>query len=111
MSHFYKSRRCEWIFILFMFCCLVSIGVFTVVTLVRGREAENEELETKGELMVVQFIFRHGARTPTYLQDDDPYKNYSWSEGLGGLTVHGKERMFQYGQELRKRYHRYVGKC
>lgn len=89
---------------------MLAIGVFTVVTVSRDQKAEDAELSSKGELLSVSFLFRHGARTPTHLQADDPYKNYSWPEGLGGLTRRGKESMYLYGQLLRKRYQKYLGK-
>ncbi|KOB74386.1 Lysosomal acid phosphatase [Operophtera brumata] len=31
-------------------------------------------------------LFRHGARTPVVSYNSDPYKNYQWPDGLGGLT-------------------------
>lgn len=91
-----------------MFITMLAIGIFTVITVSRGRDTDAEE-SIKGELISLSFLFRHGARTPTHLQADDPYKNYSWPEGLGGLTRKGKESMYQYGQILRKRYKKYLG--
>ena len=64
-----------------------------------------------GELLLVQALFRHGDRTPISLYTNDPYNNYSWNEGLGELTLVGKERMYNYGQVLRKRYEDYLSKC
>ena len=62
-----------------------------------------------GELLSLQVIHRHGDRTPVYLLPSDPYVNYSFPEGLGGLINEGKQRLFRYGQALRRRYSNYVG--
>ncbi|KAF5300434.1 hypothetical protein FQA39_LY02233 [Lamprigera yunnana] len=56
-------------------------------------------------------IFRHGHRTndlaATY--PNDPYKNYTfWPYGHGQLTNTGKQREFDLGQKLHKRYGKFL---
>ena len=61
------------------------------------------------QLLSLMIVFRHGQRTPLMSYHGDHYQNYSWMEGFGQLTNHGKERMYRYGQLLRKRYKVYLG--
>ncbi|RWS06551.1 prostatic acid phosphatase-like protein [Dinothrombium tinctorium] len=50
-------------------------------------------------------VSRHGDRTPIFTYPNDPYRNESfWPEGWGELTEAGKERMFNLGRYLRRRY-------
>ena len=65
--------------------------------------------EADGELINLQFVFRHGDRTPKSLYKKDPYRNYEWPEGLAQLTTQGKQRMYEYGKVIRKRYANYIG--
>lgn len=47
---------------------------------------------------------RHGDRTPTAFYGDDPYADYDYPEGVGGLTLSGKERLHRVGVALRAHY-------
>ena len=73
-------------------------------------EAVSESSDADGELLNLQFVFRHGDRTPKSLYKKDPYKNFQWPEGLAQLTAKGKQRMYEYGKVIRKRYSSYIGK-
>ena len=64
-----------------------------------------------GQLLQLQIIFRHGDRSPIMPIKGDPYENYSWVEGFGQLTDQGKERMYTYGEVLRRKYEHFLGKC
>jgi len=63
-----------------------------------------------GELLTVQFIFRHGDRTPYWFYKNDRYQEADFWEGEGELINRGKERMYRYGKVLKKRYSDYIGK-
>ena len=101
----------------FVFVLILAAVIGGIVAAVlRSRDADltdqpNHVTDEKlGELLLVQMIFRHGARTALFDIPNDPYQNYSWSEGAGGLTVKGKERMYYYGQVARRRFKSYLGK-
>jgi len=64
---------------------------------------------TEDELLSLQFVFRHGDRTPKSLYKNDPYRHYAWPEGLAALTAQGKERMFHFAKILKQRYAHYIG--
>lgn len=65
----------------------------------------------QGQLLQVIAVYRHGDRTPIMLYETDPYKNYSWPDGLGGeLTNQGKERMWHLAKFYRNRYEHFLGK-
>ncbi|GBP12918.1 Testicular acid phosphatase homolog [Eumeta japonica] len=53
-------------------------------------------------------VKRHGARTPTHSYKSDPYKNYLWPDGLGGLTNVGKLQMFELGKKYRSYYANFI---
>lgn len=66
------------------------------------------ENDDQYRLVLVQFIFRHGDRTPIRLYGTDPYKRSDFVEGLGQLTNRGKNRMFRLGETLKRRYENYL---
>ncbi|CAG9837274.1 unnamed protein product [Diabrotica balteata] len=63
------------------------------------------------ELIAIVTLFRHGARTPISLYENDPYKAVSseiWPEGDGQLTNLGKNQQFELGQWFRERYKQFL---
>ncbi|KAH9638955.1 hypothetical protein HF086_005036 [Spodoptera exigua] len=59
-------------------------------------------------LRLVVILFRHGARTPVESYNSDPYKNYQWPEGLGGLTNAGKLQLYELGKKYRSYYANFI---
>ncbi|XP_026726336.1 prostatic acid phosphatase-like isoform X1 [Trichoplusia ni] len=59
-------------------------------------------------LRLVIIIFRHGARTPVNTYNSDPYKNYQWPDGLGGLTNVGKLQLYELGKKYRSYYANFI---
>ncbi|KAF5293820.1 hypothetical protein FQA39_LY03305 [Lamprigera yunnana] len=56
-------------------------------------------------------MFRHGSRTNerTSTYPNDPHANITyWPYGYGQLTNHGKQRQFDLGQRLHKRYGKFL---
>ncbi|XP_028137119.1 lysosomal acid phosphatase-like [Diabrotica virgifera virgifera] len=63
------------------------------------------------ELIALVTLFRHGARTPIRLYENDPYKAVSseiWPEGFGQLTNLGKNQHYELGQWFRERYKQFL---
>ena len=66
--------------------------------------------EDNSTLVLLQIVHRHGDRTPISFYKNDPYKGEDkWLDGLGELTPRGKDRMYDFGKQLRKRYGDYLG--
>ncbi|CAG9107333.1 unnamed protein product [Plutella xylostella] len=59
-------------------------------------------------LRMVLVLFRHGARTPISSYKSDPFKNYQWPEGLGGLTKQGKLQLYELGRKYRSYYANFI---
>ncbi|XP_035430321.1 prostatic acid phosphatase-like [Spodoptera frugiperda] len=59
-------------------------------------------------LRLVIILFRHGARTPVESYNSDPYKNYQWPDGLGGLTNAGKLQLYELGKKYRSYYANFI---
>ncbi|CAB0031815.1 unnamed protein product [Trichogramma brassicae] len=59
----------------------------------------------------IRSVFRHGDRTPkkSEIYPLDPHKNYIKSLGYGKLTNEGKNREYQLGVSLKKRYGALLG--
>lgn len=59
----------------------------------------------------VQIVFRHGDRTPVWVEPPEPYyeKHKYWPQGFGQLTKQGKAKAYRLGQLLRKYYSDYLG--
>lgn len=59
----------------------------------------------------VQLVFRHGDRTPVYVEPPEPYyeKHKYWPQGFGQLTKQGKAKAYRLGQLLRNYYSDYLG--
>ncbi|KAJ0181342.1 hypothetical protein K1T71_003427 [Dendrolimus kikuchii] len=55
-------------------------------------------------LRLVIVLFRHGARTPIFMYNSDPFKNYQWPDGRGSLTNVGKLQLFELGKKYRSYY-------
>ncbi|XP_075679224.1 prostatic acid phosphatase-like [Dermatophagoides pteronyssinus] len=62
-------------------------------------------------LKLVILIHRHGDRTPIETYPRDPYRDGSkyWPDGWGQLTSNGKNRMYNLGLYLSKRYSNFLG--
>lgn len=91
---------------------LLLLVLLIAILAVEGREisrASGEEAPL-GELLQVQFIFRHGDRTPYWFYKNDRYQEPDFWEGEGNLINRGKERMYRFGKVLRKRYSDYISK-
>uniref|UniRef100_A0A914ZCW3 Acid phosphatase n=1 Tax=Panagrolaimus superbus TaxID=310955 RepID=A0A914ZCW3_9BILA len=56
------------------------------------------------KLLLVQTLFRHGARTPSYTYPNDPYQEKYWGESWGQLTTKGMIQHFEQGIKIRDRY-------
>ncbi|KAI2800106.1 hypothetical protein BLOT_014013 [Blomia tropicalis] len=66
--------------------------------------------QNNDELKLVILIHRHGDRTPISTYPRDPYRNDSfWPDGWGELTIKGKNRMYNLGLYLAKRYKTFLG--
>ncbi|OTF69161.1 lysosomal acid phosphatase-like protein [Euroglyphus maynei] len=63
-------------------------------------------------LKLVILIHRHGDRTPIETYPRDPYHDEQkyWPDGWGQLTLNGKNRMYNLGLYLSKRYGQFLGK-
>lgn len=61
---------------------------------------------TKGEdeLIMVNLLYRHGARSPVNIYPSDPNQLNSWPDGTGRLTQHGMQLEFEIGEFLKERY-------
>lgn len=58
------------------------------------------------KLIMLNELFRHGARYPVYPKKDD-FSNYTWAEhSFGELTTNGKKMHYLLGQQLYKQYWR-----
>uniref|UniRef100_A0AC34G7R5 Lysosomal acid phosphatase n=1 Tax=Panagrolaimus sp. ES5 TaxID=591445 RepID=A0AC34G7R5_9BILA len=56
------------------------------------------------KLLLVQTLFRHGDRTPSYTYPNDPYQESHWGESWGQLTTRGMTQHFEQGIKIRDRY-------
>lgn len=86
-----------------------SLCVFIVLASIGAVLAQSTD-SSEDELVSLQFVYRHGDRTPKSLYKNDPYRHYGWPEGLAALTAKGKERMYEFAKVIRKRYSHYIGK-
>lgn len=71
--------------------------------LVFGDSNDEEAMRT---IRMVGIVFRHGARNPTESYPNDPYLNYNWPGGWGGLNKRGSLQMYNLGKNLYLRYYR-----
>ncbi|OQR78936.1 lysosomal acid phosphatase-like [Tropilaelaps mercedesae] len=94
----------------------VAISVFLLAAhMVRDADllsipqAETEVLEkTPNTLRQVHVFFRHGERMPTSLYPTGPNKPSDFKDGLGRITIRGKKDLYAMGEQLRKRYERFL---
>lgn len=115
-----KSTHSSWcihnkkmksnLYTLLLLLIFVTSGVYQSPIVQNQDSDEYTKHDDKGELMLVQLLFRHGARTPFWVYNNDVYKDFFWPEGLGMLTDEGKALMYDYGLALNKRYHNYISK-
>jgi len=66
--------------------------------------------QNSSELILLQFVFRHGDRNPRWLSKKDHYQEKHFPLGLGQLTNRGREQMYFYGKVLAQRYVHYLSK-
>lgn len=59
-------------------------------------------------LRQVVILFRHGARTPIFTYNSDPFKNYQWPGGKGALTNAGKLQLYELGKKYRNYYANFI---
>lgn len=79
--------------------------LLTSTTIITGKKTEENDT-----LKLVILIHRHGDRTPIKPYPRDPYNNASyWPDGWGELTIKGKQRMYNLGVYLAKRYRGFLG--
>ncbi|XP_022919635.2 testicular acid phosphatase homolog [Onthophagus taurus] len=72
--------------------------------------SDNSRKQNEDGLYLVHVICRHGDRTPRLTYAQDPYKNQRYYPvGLGQLTKNGKQRMYNVGIALKKRYQEFLG--
>ncbi|OTF73432.1 hypothetical protein BLA29_014510, partial [Euroglyphus maynei] len=84
--------------------CLMQILFGHLIILASKLPLQNDN----NSLLLVQFVFRHGDRSPIRLYPNDHYKHQDFNEGLGELTNRGKQRMFKLGRILRDKYRPYL---
>ncbi|KAG8196643.1 hypothetical protein JTE90_006553 [Oedothorax gibbosus] len=78
-------------------------------TLVAARiKAAPPVVSQSTNLLLVQMLFRHGARAPVKIFPTDPNPIEVWPEGLGGLTQLGKRQHYTLGKYLRAFYFGFV---
>ncbi|XP_019881984.2 venom acid phosphatase Acph-1-like [Aethina tumida] len=66
--------------------------------------------EPESEIVFLNVMFRHGARTPYEFYPTDPYKNETFFPfGLGALTNEGKKGEYLLGKYIKKYYGKFLG--
>lgn len=55
------------------------------------------------ELVMVNLVYRHGARSPIYIYKNDPYRSH-WPDGTGRLTQNGMKMEYDLGRYLETEY-------
>lgn len=60
------------------------------------------------ELKFVQFVHRHGDRTPIDTYPTDPYSTQIRENGLGQLTTLGKNQLYDLGRYIRSCYNGFL---
>lgn len=70
-----------------------------ILVLVLAQSVATAEDDTK--LVLLQILFRHGGRTPTYVYPNDRYGEAPWKiyGGLGQLTQKGMQQHYAFGIE------------
>ena len=114
----------EKLIFLFFFFAMLQINVNNVIgkkmfITTRNNNNNNPKQQIKESLVSftssstlrqLHLLFRHGDRTPFGFYGNDPYKNYSFPEGIGSLILKGVERMYHYGEVLRTiKYGQFLG--
>lgn len=82
---------------------LVEVFIHLIILFLKQSAASDS-----GTLKSLFVAFRHGARAPFAIYNENPYNETSWPNGLGELTTHGKRQMFQIGQFLRSNYSHFL---
>nr|XP_022900563.1 venom acid phosphatase Acph-1-like [Onthophagus taurus] len=85
--------------------------VFLILILIYfGICEEIGENLNENELILVEILFRHGARTTYKFYPTDPHRNKSfYPYGLGGLTNEGKLGVYNLGLALKSTYDSFLG--
>ncbi|CAL8098907.1 unnamed protein product [Orchesella dallaii] len=89
----------------------IARGLLVILVLLQSATCTKLEAAKRDSLQLVQVLFRHGDRAPTYTYPNDPYGDIStyWPEGLAQLTNRGKMQQYELGRYLRQRYDGYLG--
>lgn len=72
------------------------------IAFLRGYSADDSKDEKR--LIMVNAIFRHGARAPLSFYPNDPYQEKYWVGGAGQLTQKGMNIEYQLGKFYKERY-------
>ena len=86
---------------------LLLVAFLAALFTIDGKTIDHKNkdgVDQLGQLLQVQILFRHTDRTPVSFYGTDPYKDYDWPEGIGALIEKGKERAYEFGEELKQRY-------
>ncbi|KAJ8921927.1 hypothetical protein NQ315_008561 [Exocentrus adspersus] len=66
---------------------------------------------TRGNLLSLIQVYRHGERAPVSFYPTDPYQDFKyWNTTEGQLTNRGKRQHFELGQYTRARYGNFIPK-
>ncbi|KAK9746279.1 Histidine phosphatase superfamily (branch 2) [Popillia japonica] len=88
---------------------MTTAGSVFFVTLIVIGVSSSSSIDSR-ELLLVHVISRHGARTPVDTYPNDPYINTTfYPAGWGYLTNEGKRDAFNLGQDIRRRYNKFLG--
>lgn len=69
----------------------------------------NQSIASDSDTLKSLFVvFRHGARAPIAIYDNNPYGESAWPNGLGELTDRGKWQLERVGQFLRSNYSHFL---
>ena len=77
--------------LLILLTVVACVATATTLPSVEGKTNDTANGKN-GDLLLLQFLFRHGDRTPIVLYKTDRYNESQFKEGLGALTNRGKQR-------------------
>ncbi|KAJ6639919.1 Prostatic acid phosphatase [Pseudolycoriella hygida] len=96
-------------YLAFTFVVIFYVADFFVLCETNSNSHLHNDDDSKGDLLFVQLIFRHGDRTPLRFYENDPWKDPKyWEDDLGQLTNVGKRQIFELGLFMRERYATFI---